>query len=100
LAAPPCKLDNLPAPDHGDGMHRALAGSYWHHCGLCALPLLRDAGIHVIKSPARGERWRKLRDVKTLRLVLGEPNPTPEFCRGLVGSEGFCDAHDTCYYAL
>jgi putative protease len=98
FAAPPCPLDAPPSPDGAAGLHRDLAHSYWNHCGLCALPRLRDAGVDVLKSPARGERWRKLRDVQVLRRVLDEPNPTPEFCRDLVGSEGFCDARDTCYY--
>jgi hypothetical protein len=100
LAAPPCPLDNPPPADPGVGVHRDLAHSYWNHCGLCAIPRLREAGIDVIKSPARGERWRKLRDVQVLRRVVDEPNPTPEFCRELVGSEGFCESRDTCYYAL
>ena len=93
-------LETPPPPDCGQGLHRILASVYWNHCGLCAIPALRAAGIDVVKSPSRGERWRKARDVALLREVIDAEEPTPEFCRSLVGSEGFCDKPGTCYYAL
>ncbi len=97
---PPCPLDAPAAADRGGGMHRELARSYWQHCGLCAIPALRQAGVQVLKSPARGESWRKLRDVAVLRQVADQPDPDRDFCRALVGSDGFCADPANCYYAL
>jgi hypothetical protein len=69
------------------------------NCGLCAIPALEEAGVSVLKVPARGEAWRKLRYVQLVRAVLDCPEPTPEFCRSLINSADFCAAPGSCYYS-
>lgn len=68
------------------------------NCGLCAIPLLREAGVRVLKVPVRGDEWQKMKYVKLVRAALEQPDLTPEFCRNLVGNAEFCDSAFSCYY--
>ena len=77
-----------------------LAFRLLQNCGLCAIPKLRQIGVHVLKVPVRGDGWVKERFLRLARQVIDHPNPTPEFCRQLVNSPGFCEATGHCYYHL
>jgi len=92
---------DVPAEEStAEGMSRALASMKYMNCGLCAIPALRAAGVDVLKVPTRGSPVQKDGLVRVVQSVLDEPNPTPEFCRALIDSPGFCSGVGTCYYAL
>lgn len=70
------------------------------NCGFCAVPQLRAMGVRVLKLALRGDTGIKQRLVRLARTVLDQPNPTPEFCRGLVNSPSFCATPGACYYHM
>lgn len=82
-----------------EGMDGLLASNLFSHCALCAIPGLRRAGVNVLKIPVRGTGWQKRRYLEVVRQVVDDPEPTPEFCRSLIGSPGFCAKVGNCYYA-
>jgi len=83
-----------------DGMSSALAFLVYGNCGLCAIPRLREIGIDALKIISRGEDWRKRHYLRAVRAVVDNPDATPEFCRSLIDSPGFCAAEESCYYDL
>ncbi|MDX9980571.1 MAG: U32 family peptidase [Lentisphaeria bacterium] len=89
-----------PAPVREAGEHSQLPMALFNNCGLCAIPALRDMGVHTLKIPVRGAPWQKARYLEAVRAVLDHHAPTAEFCRGLVRSEGFCAMPEACYYHL
>jgi hypothetical protein len=82
-----------------DGLDSLMASALFSHCALCAIPGLREAGVNVLKVPVRGTGWQKRRYLQVVRQVVDHPAPTPEFCRSLIGSPGFCATPGSCYYA-
>lgn len=101
LAVDPRRGD-LPAPGAEDtktpGLSSTVAQILLIHCGLCAVPRLREIGVTTLKLPLRGATWQKQEHLRLLRTVLDHPDPTPEFCRELVNSPGFCARCGSCYY--
>lgn len=90
-----------PAPPSAEtGEHSQLPLAMFNNCGLCAIPALREMGVHTLKVPVRGAPWQKARYLEVVRAVLESPDPTAEFCQGLINSRGFCSAPDACYYHL
>ena len=87
-----------PPPEVGE--HSQLPLAMFNNCGLCAIPALQEMGVHTLKVPVRGAPWQKTRYLEVVRAVLEQPNATPEFCRGLVNSQGFCSLPEACYYHL
>jgi peptidase U32-like protein len=81
------------------GLSEPLASALFSNCALCAIPGLRAAGVSVMKIPVRGTGWQRQRYLQVVRRVLDHPSPTPEFCRSLIGSPGFCEKPGSCYYA-
>lgn len=81
-----------------EGLDRLMASALFQHCGLCAIPGLRRAGVNVMKIPVRGESRQKLRHLEAVRQVVEHPDPTPDFCRSLIDSPGFCATPGSCYY--
>ena len=82
-----------------EGLDGLVASALFSHCALCAIPEMRRVGVNVLKIPVRGTAWQKRRHLDAVRQVLDHPAPTPEFCRGLIGSPEFCDTLGSCYYA-
>ena len=80
------------------GLSSCLASSVFQNCGLCAIRELRDMGVHALKVPLRGSRDFKLPALQVVNAVMRNPDPTPEFCRALIGSPDFCDQRHNCYY--
>jgi len=93
---------NLPAYGADDantpGLSSAVAQILLINCGLCAVPRLREIGVTMLKLPLRGETWQKYEHLRLLRTVLDHPDPTPDVCRELLNSPGFCARCGTCYY--
>jgi hypothetical protein len=83
----------------GSGVDVALASTLYSQCALCTIPALRRAGVSVMKIPVRGTTWQRHRYLQAVRQVLDHPAPTPEFCRSLIDSPGFCEMPGSCYYA-
>lgn len=81
-------------------MDGQLAANLFFNCALCAIPELRRAGVNVLKIPVRGTGWQKKRYLQVVRQVVDHPDPTPEFCRDLIGSAAFCDKPGSCYYSI
>ena len=94
--AVPVPSENVSA---AEGLDRLVASSLFINCGLCAIPALRRLGVTVLKVPVRGTAWQKRRHLQVVRQVVDHPAPTPEFCRSLIGSPGFCARPGSCYYA-
>lgn len=94
---PPTSMTAEAASDT-DGLDGLVASSLFTHCALCAIPGLRRAGVNVLKVPVRGTGGLKLRHLEVVRQVTNHPAPTPEFCRSLIGSPGFCAKPGSCYY--
>jgi hypothetical protein len=86
-------------PPVAEGLDGLVASNLFSHCALCAIPGLRRAGITVLKVPVRGTGWQRRRFLRVVRQVVDHPAPTPEYCRGLLGSPGFCAKLGSCYYA-
>jgi len=82
------------------GLSSTIAQMVLMHCGLCAVPRLREIGVTTLKLPLRGEMWQKQTHLRMVRAVLDHPNPTPDFCRGLLNSPGFCARCGSCYYSI
>ena len=83
-----------------EGLHPLLASTLYINCGLCAIPALKEMGVHALKIPVRGTPWQKRRYVRAVRAVSDHPNPTPEFCKRLINSPEFCARPGSCYYDL
>jgi putative protease len=95
---PPVSVTAETAPV-ADGLDGLVASSLFTHCALCAIPGLRRAGVNVLKVPVRGTGVLKARHLQVVRQVVDHPAPTPEFCRSLIGSPGYCAKPGNCYYA-
>lgn len=96
--------DGLPEElrDHDlqeQGLDSKLAQALFKNCGLCHIPALQRAGVTVVKVPVRGSSWEKMRYLEVVKTVLEHPAPSPDLCRSLVDSAGFCAAPGSCYYA-
>jgi len=98
----PGRTEPEPPAESGDddGMAAEIAARFYYHCGLCAIPRLRQNGIHVLKVPVRGSSWAKERYTEIVRSVADNPDATPEFCRNLIGSPAYCADPESCYYHL
>jgi putative protease len=88
-----------PAPK-GGGESPSLPQTMYNNCGLCAIPRLRELGVHVLKVPVRGAPWQKRRYLQVVQQVVDNPAATAAECRALINSEGFCAQPDACYYHL
>jgi len=92
-------LANLSTRDPDDArISSLLLSTMLVNCGLCAIPALRRAGVHVLKIPVRGTEWQKTEYVRLVRQVLERPKVTPDFCRELIGNQAFCNDAFSCYY--
>ena len=95
---PPMPATGGTAPDT-DGLDSLVTSGLFAHCALCAIPGLRRAGVNVLKVPVRGTGGLKARHLQVVRQVADHPAPTPEFCRSLIGSPGYCAKPGSCYCA-
>jgi collagenase-like PrtC family protease len=69
-------------------------------CGLCAFQKFKDWGIEAVKLPLRGRYYKNnLFVVGLAKKVIEEKNATPDFCRKLMNSPGFCSGRN-CYYNI
>lgn len=92
----------LPAANHDgrDGLALRLAQLLLINCGLCAIPTLRQAGVHSVKIISRGEMWKKVRMVESVRAVLDLRNPAGEDCQQILDSPAFCRHPGSCFYDM
>lgn len=80
------------------GLDSHVAFTFFNNCGLCHIRSLLDIGVEVLKVPVRGAPWQKRRYLQAVKMIAVHPSPTREVCRELVGSAGFCDSLQGCYY--
>ena len=95
--APP---ERLPPESPQEGQHSVLPLTMFNNCGLCAIPALREMGVHTLKIPVRGAPWQKRYYLEVVRAVANQPGATAADCRALVNSAGFCALPEACYYHL
>ena len=93
VALPPSSGD-----DQSDGLALRLTQLMMMNCGLCAIPALREAGIHSVKIISRGEMWKKVRMTEAVKAVLDLRKPTQEDCQQILSSPAFCNHLGSCFY--
>jgi hypothetical protein len=91
-------VDRPHAAPSGKGEQAGLPLTLYNNCGLCAIPALRDMGVHTVKVPVRGAPWQKKTYLKAVREIVDNPAATLADCQALINSEGYCSMAESCYY--
>lgn len=65
-------------------------------CGLCAIPLMRSAGVTHLKVPGRASA--AVAATNLVRRMLDRTEATSLAARGLLEAPALCDSREFCYY--
>jgi collagenase-like PrtC family protease len=69
-------------------------------CGLCAFQKFKNLDIEAVKLPLRGRYYKNnLFVIGLAKKAITEANSSPDFCRKLMNSPGFCSGKN-CYYNI
>lgn len=84
-------------PPHESILSSPAAQSAWSlgRCGLCAVPMLADAGVTHLKVPGRSSM--ALDGVRLVKNVLDHPRTVRE-TQSLLGADRLCASGQLCYY--
>lgn len=68
-------------------------------CGLCAMKVMQDMGVHSLKIVARGKtKESKILALKMLDEALKAPHFSKQFCKKIKGNPQLCELGYKCYY--